>query len=78
MQVPDHEYQRQCQRMGCKNLIDPKRRTAKFCSDACRQADGREMRRLRPPILCDHCKKLLKKGTYAAIKTTTRKTSDSL
>jgi hypothetical protein len=52
-------YARQCQHMGCTNLIDPKRRTAKFCSDACRQADGREMRKNKPPVLCSVCKKAL-------------------
>ena len=51
------EYQRQCQRMGCKNLIDPKRRLQKFCSDACRQKDGREMRKNKPALICPHCKK---------------------
>jgi len=43
--------------MGCKNLIDPKRRLQKFCSDACRQKDGREMRKNKPALICPHCKK---------------------
>ena len=61
--MPDEVYQRQCQRMGCPNRIDPKRKTVKFCSDACRQADGREMRKLRPQVLCCECqKKIGKKG----------------
>ena len=34
----------------------------KFCSDACRQKDGREMRKLKPPRLCDECRKRLRKG----------------
>jgi hypothetical protein len=55
------EYKRQCQRMGCTNLIDPKHRLQKFCSDACRQKDGREMRKAKPPILCDRCKQALKR-----------------
>jgi hypothetical protein len=46
--------------MGCKNLIEHKRRNAKFCSDICRQADGREMRKLKPPVLCSECKKKLR------------------
>ncbi len=75
MEAGNHEsgeattaYQRQCQRMGCVNLINPKRRLQKFCSDTCRQKDGRairqEMLRNRPPVLCDQCKKELrsKKG----------------
>lgn len=53
-------YQRQCQRMGCSNLIDPKHRTKKFCSDKCRQKDGREIRELlrknKPPVLCQQCR----------------------
>ena len=46
--------------MGCTNLIDPRRRLQKFCSDACRQKDGRELRRNKPPVLCSNCKKELK------------------
>lgn len=53
-------YQRQCQHFGCKNLIDPKRHLARFCSDICRQADGRERRKLKPPVLCSECRKALK------------------
>jgi hypothetical protein len=51
------QYRRQCQRMGCKELLtlQQMRRRAKFCSDACRQADGREMRKLFNPRLCERC-----------------------
>jgi hypothetical protein len=47
--------------MGCTELLNEKqmRARAKFCSDACRQRDGREMRRNKPQTLCDHCKKVL-------------------
>jgi DNA-binding response OmpR family regulator len=55
-------YQRQCQRMGCRNLIDPKHPSKRFCNDACRQQDGREMRKLKPKRLCDECKKKLRRG----------------
>ncbi len=55
------EYQRQCQRMGCGELIDRKRRTAKFCSDACRQKDGRFMRKIKAPVLCAKCKEPVNK-----------------
>jgi len=59
----EQEYRRQCQRMGCKNLIELRHRAQKFCSDACRQKDGRELRRAarrnRPPVLCDECRKKL-------------------
>jgi len=56
-ELPTPEYRRQCQRMGCTNLLDLKqmRRRAKFCSDACRQADGREMRKLFSPRFCEKC-----------------------
>jgi hypothetical protein len=51
--------------MGCKNLIDPRHKSQKFCSDACRQKDGRELRRAarrnRPPVLCDECRKKLRR-----------------
>jgi hypothetical protein len=61
----ESEYRRQCQRMGCGNLINPRHRLQKFCSDACRQKDGREiraaMRRDRAPALCDRCKAELKR-----------------
>jgi len=61
----EDEYRRQCQRMGCGNLIDPRHRLQKFCSDACRQKDGREVRnaarRNKPPRLCDRCKAELKR-----------------
>jgi hypothetical protein len=61
----EEEYRRQCQRMGCNKLIDPKHRLQKFCSDACRQKDGREVRRAmranRPPVLCERCKAELKR-----------------
>jgi hypothetical protein len=57
----EQEYRRQCQYMGCKELIDPKRRNARFHSDICRQADGRARRKQRPPVLCDECRKALRK-----------------
>jgi len=56
--------------MGCTNLIDPRHRRQKFCSDACRQKDGRELRaatrRDKPPALCARCKKELKQKATAA------------
>lgn len=63
----EEEYRRQCQRMGCQNTIDPKHKQQKFCSDACRQKDGREMRkaaqRNKPPVLCAKCRaELRRKG----------------
>jgi hypothetical protein len=33
----------------------------RFCSDICRQQDGRAMRKLKPQRLCDECKKKLGK-----------------
>jgi hypothetical protein len=66
----EEEYRRQCQRMGCRKLIDPKRRLQKFCSDACRQKDGREVRRAaqrnKPPALCDCCRAELKRKARAS------------
>ena len=43
------EYRRQCQRMGCNELLTVKQMLigGKFCSDACRQKDGREVRKLK-------------------------------
>lgn len=72
------EYRRQCQRMGCAHLLTVRQMLigGRFCSDRCRQTDGRAFRAIKAELLLARVKR--EGGSHADQQATARPAADAV